>query len=327
MPGRAHAPGLRPAPRPGLRTVLVLLLTVALATTLGCRPDRPARRTAQPVGCLASVIDDEPTAGCRGVRVRFPNPKFVPQGLAVAGDGTAYVSGYDYEPHPGHRECQVAHVDLRTGTVLAFADFFQGRVPAEFCRHGGGIALSSHGLWLAGAGRIWLHDPDLLGTGEEVRRLWVVDHSIRASTVAADEDALVIGWFSEHRRGWVLRFRYADLLAPGALTMDAQPGGGGVEPVRVRRVPSHVQGLTVSGGRTWLARSTSYCGELVTPGGRRIPFLPGAEGVGFDRDGRLWAVSESGSRPYQRMGGRPDVPTLSRVDLSRLDRSVVADCW
>ena len=66
---------------------------------------------------------------------------------------------------------------------------------------------------------------------------------------------------------------------------------------------------------------------LVTPGGRRIPFLPGAEGLGFDDDGRLWVVSESGSRPYQRMGGRPDVPTLSRFDLSRLVRNVEADCW
>ena len=116
-------------------------------------------------------------------------------------------------------------------------------------------------------------------------RIWTVDDSIRASTIAADGDELVIGYFHEHRRGWALRFTYADLLAPGAATMDASPGGGGVGPVRSRRVPSHVQGITVSDGRTWLTRSTSYCGELVTPSGRRIPFLPGAEGLAFDDDG------------------------------------------
>lgn len=111
MPGRTHRRGRRP----GRWAVLAAVLAVVLAAAPGCRTDAPARRTAQPVGCLASVIADEPAPGCRGVRVRFPNPDFVPQGLAVAGDGTAYVSGYDWEPHPGHRECQVAHVDRSTG--------------------------------------------------------------------------------------------------------------------------------------------------------------------------------------------------------------------
>ena len=108
----------------------------------------------------------------------------------------------------------------------------------------------------------------------------------------------------------------------------AEPGiAGGVAPTAVRRVPSRVQGLAVRPNGLWLTRSTSYCGELVTPGGRRIPFLPGAEGVAFDDGGRIWVTSESGSRPYQRMGGRPDVPTLSRIDPRHLDRTQQADCW
>lgn len=313
----------------GARGLVAGLLLVAALT--GCRSDAGPGQGDGPgqgaSGCVATVLAGERGPGCRPVRVRFPNPDFVPQGLAVAGDGTAYVSGYAWEPGHGHRECQVAHVDRRSGAVLAFGTMFRGSGPQEFCRHGGGIAVSSHGLWLAGAGRLWLLDPARLGTGDEVLRRWVVDDSIRASTIASDEDELVVGYFHEHRRGWALRFRYADLLAPGAVSMGAEAGAGDVEPVRSRRVPSHVQGITVSRGRTWLTRSTSYCGELVTPSGRRVPFLPGAEGLAFDEDGRLWVTSESGSRPYQRMGGRPDVPTLTRVDPRRLDRSVEADCW
>ncbi len=61
--------------------------------------------------------------------------------------------------------------------------------------------------------------------------------------------------------------------------------------------------------------------------GDAIPFLPGAEGLGFDEDGRIWVTSESGSGPYQRMGGRPDVPTLTLIDPRRLDRRHEADCW
>lgn len=306
--------------------LVVLLAAVATGCRSGAEPGQGGRGGPEPRGCVAGVIAGEDGPGCRGVRVRFPNPQFVPQGLALGPDRTAYVSGYDYEPQPGHRECQVAHVDRGTGEVLAFGDMFQGSAPGEFCRHGGGIARDGHGLWLAGAGRVWLLDPALLGSGDEVLRVWQVDDTIRASTIAVDGDELVIGYFHEHRRGWALRFRVADLLAPGASTLDAAAGGDGVAPVRARRVPSHVQGITVRGGRAWLARSTSYCGELVTPSGRRLPFLPGAEGLAFDGDGALWTVSESGSRPYQRMGGRPDVPTLTRIEPGRLDRRT-ADCW
>ncbi len=69
--------------------------------------------------------------------------------------------------------------------MLAYGDIFRGPGSQEFCRHGGGIALSTHGLWLAGAGRLWLLDPALLGTGDEVLRIWVVDDSIRASTCSS----------------------------------------------------------------------------------------------------------------------------------------------
>jgi hypothetical protein len=52
-------------------------------------------------------------------------------------------------------------------------------------------------------------------------------------------------------------------------------------------------------GGLYLARSTLACGELITPGGRRLGFVPGAEGIQFGtRLKRLYAVSESGARPY-----------------------------
>lgn len=78
---------------------------------------------------------------------------------------------------------------------------------------------------------------------------------------------------------------------------------------------------------TWPARSTSSCGELVTPAGRRVPFLPGTEGLAFGAGGRLVVVGESGSRPRQRRGGRPGVATLSRIEPSLLDRGVEATYW
>lgn len=309
---------------------LVVVAVVAACTAAGPSPERDeTEREQQTRGCVARILAGKQGPGCRTTRVRFPDRQFVPQGLALVGDGTAYLTGYHYHPEPGHRECQVARVDLGSGKVLDWNGMLWGDVPGvgrQFCRHGGGVALTAHGLWVAGAERLWLLDTDAL-SGEPVRRVWVVDETIRASTVAADDDELVIGVFREHRRGWALRFRYDELLAPGAARLDAQPGGAGVEPSRRRRTKSHVQGLALGEHGTWLARSTSFCGELVTPRGRRLRFLPGAEGLGFDPAGRIVVVSESGSRPYQRMGGRPDVPTLAVIEPSRLDRSQDGSCW
>jgi hypothetical protein len=101
----------------------------------------------------------------------------------------------------------------------------------------------------------------------------------------------------------------------------------GVQPSVARRIPSRAQGVVVTPrGHAWLVRSTTFCGELVTPSGRGIPFVPGAEGIAFDGRRTVMVVSESGSRPYQRMGGRQDVPTLSRIDRDLPDRTAEADC-
>lgn len=318
----------------GVRLLLaVVLLAAGPAGLAGCRSaeGQSERRSVPPRGCVADVVAGERGPGCRGVRVRFPNPQFVPQGLALGAGRTAYLSGYDYEPEPGHRECQVVQVARRTGRVLAFADMLWGEVPGvgrQFCRHGGGITLTSHGLWVAGATRLWLLDPAALGSADPVRRVWVVDERIRASTIAATDDELVLGFFRERRRGAVLRFDLDAVVASGTTTLVLDEAGAGeLAPAHVRHAPSHLQGLTLGPHGLWAARSTSYCGELVSPSRDRIPFVPGAEGIAFDDAGHLWVASESGSRPYQRMGGRPDVPTLARVDPQRLDRRDPAACW
>ena len=44
------------------------------------------------------------------------------------------------------------------------------------------------------------------------------------------------------------------------------------------------------------------------------------------RDGDLWSVSESASRPYQEKGGRPVVPMLARFDIGQVDDWERAGC-
>ena len=127
-------------------------------------------------------------------------------------------------------------------------------------------------------------------------------------------------------------FRYRDVLAAGVgdLVAGGRTGPARAAPARTSATIRRVQGVARGRGRgvtpgLWSTSSTSSCGMLVTPGGRRIAFVPGAEEVAFDGRGRLWVVSESGARNYQR-DGRPLVPMLSRVDVRQLAAGADADC-
>ena len=91
-------------------------------------------------------------------------------------------------------------------------------------------------------------------------------------------------------------------MRPGVLDLAVRrQGRKQLGAVARTRVPTYVQGATMAGGRLFLTRSNLSCGELVTPSGRRIGFVPGAEGIQFRAGNRrLWAVSESGAPPYAR---------------------------
>lgn len=316
-----------------LRGALVLLLLPAALAA--CRDtDPPAADGSRPPppldACVAALVADGRTPGCRGVRIRVPNPDFVPQGLALAEDRTAYVSGYDASAPRGEKVCQIARVDRTTGRLLVWLSRVEAVAPgraAAACLHAGGLALDEHGLWVAGVGRLWLLDPDL-GVADAVRRVWFVDLDMKASALAVGPRDLLIGTYRGEERSRVGRVRLSDLLAPGVTAVSPEPAGPQVVvPVRTGATVSRLQGMTVARGRTWLARSTTYCGELVAPGGRRVPFVPGAEGFEL-RSGDVWVVSESGAGPYQSLGeGRPDLPTLSRISLDRVLTDATADCW
>jgi hypothetical protein len=308
-----------------------LLLPLLSCTASPADPSDARRGTER--ACVERLVAGERSPGCRGVRVRPPVPGFVPQGLALAGDRTAYLSGYDGHAPVGSKVCLVSRVDLRSGRPLRTVERFDGAVVPGGevlpCRHGGGIALTRHGLWVAATGRLWLLDPAL--PADPVRRIWWVDLRSKASTLAASRGSLLVGKFRSDGPSRLHRYRIADLLAPGTTRLSPDPAPGTHAAVDSRRVPSRLQGVAAGPGGTWLVRSTTFCGELVAPGGRRFPFVPGGEGLAFEGgdgdDAAVWVASESGSRPYQRLGGRPDVPTLVRVDLDRLDRTTPADCW
>jgi hypothetical protein len=230
-------------------------------------------------------------------------------------------------------------VDLRDGRLLADERRVEWERPdgsTALCRHGGGLALTRQGLWIATSQRLWLLDPDRVGREDAVVRVWHVEEPVSGGLLVTGRGGqLGLGDF--HKRGSAPLHWYnaEDLVAPGVravsgrATRGAEPDLTAAAPVRVTRVPRYAQGGAVPprGGRgaPYLVSSLSTCGILHTPGGRDVGFAPGAEGIAFDRDGGLWAVLESGSRPYQQ-DGRPLVPMLVQLDVARLLAGEDADC-
>lgn len=314
--------------------VTAVLVTGGVALALGDLrlPGRSSARPASvdvvPGACDPLPAEARQRAVCRGVWVRQARGPFVPQGLALGPGGVAYVSGYHRGP-PGARLCEVLVVDRRSGRTLHRVREFRGavgRADPITCRHGGGLAISAAGMWIAHARHLWLMDTDAVRAGEPaVLRVWRIQSPVRGSALVHHGSSLgLVGW-SAHRQLRVDWLRVADLLAPGVTDVRREPAPASAAPYRVRSAPRLVQGATWGPGGLWFTSSTTYCGVLQGPGGRRLAFLPGAEGIAF-QGRRLWVVSESGAGSYQHLGGRPPVPTLVSLDPRDLDPGTPTGC-
>lgn len=324
------------------RSVL-LVATFALALLGGCSatggtPDAgtmlPTDPPADSAACGTVTFDEvrgRPPAYLEGPLNGFPSDaavcagwwlprtglRFVPQGVVVRGgaNGTAWISGYDHARRILETYCRVVRVDLPSGRLLTDRREIRGAVgdrPVEDCRHGGGLTVDRHGLWLTQRTHLWLLDPDTL----EVRRAWALGFPVRGSYGTHHGGLIGIGDFDPGAAVTMYWFDPDDLMADGVL--DITPALA----VRTERAPAQAQGIfrgRLGHGpvRTWFVRSTTRCGVLDGGRGHRLGFVPGAEGAML-RGHTLWVVSESTAAPYFTQGGRPTVPQLVAYDVRRL---------
>ena len=186
----------------------------------GCGPvaydDVRGRPPSYGPDALARFGNDH--AMCAGLWLPGADRWLVPQGMAIA-DGLAYVAGFDGTQSGSHRLCTIESVDLDSGRLVARSYPVRGQVgPRDptACRHGGGVLVDEHGVWLAETQRLWLLDPATLG----VRRVWAVDEPVRGSfAVRGRHGELGLGRF---RPGPVVRHVELVLRSEPASTVPAR---------------------------------------------------------------------------------------------------------
>lgn len=267
---------------------------------------------------------------CSGLWLPPPRRYLVPQGIAVWRN-TAWVSGFRYSKGYGERPCQLRRVDLITGKQLEFHSAIYGRVgerPRTYCRHGGGILHRGPYLWVVEKRKLWLVKPSSSRTVLDARRVWRIKAPARGSAIVATNKRIGLVPFVERGPAYIHWYPFKRLLRSGVLDLGVtRKGRKQIGAVARTRVPTYVQGATLSpAGGLYLARSSLACGELVMPDGRRLGFVPGAEGIQFGAQlKRLYAVSESGARPYVK-SRKPLTAGVNSFEWPGLARGRRSDC-
>jgi sugar lactone lactonase YvrE len=241
-----------------------------------------------------------------------------PQGLAVD-DGAIYVSGYRSDSLGVRRgPCRVIRIDVETGGSTGYVD-----VPSP-CGHAGGLAVGGDGM-LYVADTHTLFATLLARAFDRGARFqqFSLGPGVIGGLAASTPDGIWLGAYKDGP-GQLFRFTAATLarLSDGE-TLEAS------QAATVLTIPDHAQGAAIGGGELWIARSDWNWGTLdrldpVTGAlQRRYEIAPGIEGIAFGNAGRLWAVSEAGSRhiydhPFLDLF-QPFFPLVFALDLSRLE--------
>lgn len=245
---------------------------------------------------------------------------YVPQGLAIVGRHVLVSAYRESEAKGGRGSCRVFRIDAETGMEAGSFD-----MPPE-CAHSGGIAAIGAGLIVvADTGYLWRIDLEkALASGKAegaLRGTLALGGELRGSFMSFDGTDLWIGTYTVRKEA-----SRAKLHRLKASLFDEQDGATIDERHAAETMPSPPlgQGMAFQGKDTiWIAASSSQIGwlhKLERAGGKVVAThdtVIGIEGIAFDAEGRLWAVSEAGAKKYLKW--KLHFPVIFAIDLSKLE--------
>lgn len=268
---------------------------------------------------LQSITEAVPNAAALGDRIYTPalDDGYVPQGLTAAG-GFLYVSSY--QPTPDLKAntgpCRVFRIEAATGKSAGGFD-----LPAGTCTHSGGLAHVGNGrLFLADTHQLFLIDIEKAlasGTAAGASQAVKIAGELRGSYATFDGTYAWIGtWTREQPKARIFRLdpnlfdRYDGQTVQEERAVESIP------------VPLEAQGAAFDqAGNLWVSASNSKWGKLYRLDrlGRvqaQYEMVAGLEDLTFDDSGRLWGLSESGTRKY--LHWETKFPFIFQIDTGKL---------
>lgn len=243
---------------------------------------------------------------------------WTPQGLALVGNH-ALVSAYQ-DVDSTRPKCRVFRVEMATGAAAGHFD-----MPAP-CVHAGGITDIGGGfIVLADTRQDWRIDLEkalATGSGQDAARGMIkLARGFGSAFTFFDGKDLWNGVFVKEKDAADAKIYRLDMALFEREGVSVDKG----VPQEILPVPILAQGGAFDRhGNLWISASdgpkTSYLYRVDRRTGAvlaRYEMPSRIENIVFDQDNRLWAISEAGSRKYQR-DGDPDFPFVFEIDVSRL---------
>lgn len=268
---------------------------------------------------LEAFTENVPNLAALSHRIYTPglDDSFVPQGLTIA-DGHLLVSSY--KPMPDLKAntgpCRLFRIEIASGKPAGAFD-----IPVGACTHSGGLAYVGNGkVFLADTRQLFLIDLEkalAAGTSAGAMKAVKIAGELRGSFATYDgKDAWIGTWTKEQPKARMFR------LDP---RLFEDHDGKEVKEERAVEsipIPLEAQGAVFDrGGDLWISASSGKFGKLYRldrKGAVKAEYdmVPGLEDLAVDAEGRLWGLSESGTRKYLHWETR--FPFIFQIDVAKL---------
>jgi DNA-binding beta-propeller fold protein YncE len=289
---------------------IAAFVAAACAQTMGAKPEYLQE--------LASGFPNE-KAIVQRIWVPGLDEGFVPQGLAIEGDHLLVAAYRSADPKVNTGPCRVVRIEAATGKIDGSFD-----MPPAACGHAGGLAYLGNGVLLLADTRA-LYRIDLaraLAVGQAEGAITgsvKLSGELRGSYAAFDGRHAWIGtWTKEPAKSRMYRLDARLFDDYDGKTVNESRATASVP------VPLEAQGAAFDkDGNIWISASNSHWGKLyrLDRGTGEVramrEMVAGVEDLAFDSAGRLWAVSESGSKKYAHW--KAHFPFVFAIDPAKLE--------